>query len=55
MVAESDYEFVVKAAKKHNFEFFTECGQVYFRKAKSDTSILMEIGPATGMHSFDVS
>ena len=22
MVAESDYEFVVKAAKKHNFEFF---------------------------------
>ncbi len=55
MVAESDYEFVVKAAKKHNFEFFTECGQVYFRKAKSDPSVLMDIGPATGMHSFDVS
>jgi len=55
MVAESDYEFVVKAAKKHNFEFFTECDIVHFRKAKSDTSILMEIGPATGMHSFDVS
>lgn len=55
MVAESDYEFVVKAAKKHNFEFFTECGRVYFRKAKSDTSVLMEIGPTTGMHSFDVS
>lgn len=55
MVAESDYEFVVKAAKKNNFEFFTECGKVYFRKAKSDTSVLMVIGPATGMHSFDVS
>lgn len=55
MVAESDYEFVVKAAKKNNFEFFTECGKVYFRKAKSDTTVLMEIGPATGMHSFDVS
>lgn len=55
MVAESDYEFVVKAAKKHNFEFFTECGNVYFRKAKSDSSVLMEIGPATGMHNFDVS
>ncbi|MBO5092789.1 MAG: hypothetical protein J6C33_00335 [Lachnospiraceae bacterium] len=55
MVAESDYEFVVKAAKKNNFEFFTECGQVYFRKAKSDTSVLMEIGPSTGMHSFDIS
>lgn len=55
MVAESDYEFVVKAAKKHNFEFFTECGTVLFRKAKSDTSILMEIGPSTGMHNFDIS
>lgn len=55
MVAESDYEFVVKAAKKHNFEFFTECGKVLFRKAKSDPSVLMEIGPATGMHNFDVS
>ncbi len=55
MVAESDYEFVVKAAKKHNFEFFTECGKVLFRKAKSDSSILMEIGPSTGMHNFDVS
>ena len=55
MVAESDYEFVVKAAKKNNFEFFTECGTVYFRKAKSDTSVIMVIGPATGMHSFDVS
>lgn len=55
MVAESDYEFVVKAAKKHNFEFFTECGKVLFRKAKSDSSVLMEIGPSTGMHNFDVS
>ena len=55
MVAESDYEFVVKAAKKNNFEFFTECGEVYFRKAKSDTSVIMTIGPATGMHCFDVS
>lgn len=55
MVAESDYEFVVKAAKKNNFEFFTECGEVYFRKAKSDTSVIMTIGPETGMHCFDVS
>lgn len=55
MVAESDYEFVVKAAKKNNFEFFTECGNVLFRKAKSDTSVLMEIGPSTGMHCFDIS
>ena len=37
MVAESDYEFVVKIGKRNNFEFFTECGNVIFRKAKSDT------------------
>ena len=55
MVAESDYEFIVKAAKKNNFEFFTECGHIYFRKAKSNTSILMEIGPHTAMRSFDVT
>ena len=55
MVAESDYEFVVKAAKKNNFEFFTECGEVHFRKAKSDSSVIMVIGPGTGMHCFDVS
>lgn len=55
MVAESDYEFVVKAARKNNFEFFTECGYVYFRKAKSDTSTLLSISPDMGMRSFDIS
>jgi len=42
MVAESDYEFVVKAAKRYNFEFFTECGNVYFRKAKANAETVME-------------
>ena len=41
MVAESDYEFVVKAAKKYNYEFFVSGGNVYFRKAK-------EYGDLTG-------
>lgn len=54
MVAESDYEFVVKAAKKYNYEFFTDCGIVYFRKAKENAEILMEMGPADGLRSFDV-
>lgn len=54
MVAESDYEFVVKAAKKYNYEFFMECGNVYFRKAKSNDEVVMEIGPAEGLRSFDV-
>lgn len=55
MVAESDYEFVVKVAKRNNFEFFTRCGNVYFRKAKSEDAVIMQIGPNTGMTYFDVS
>lgn len=54
MVCESDYEFVVKAAKKYNYEFFTDCGVVYFRKAKSDHEILMELAPETGLRNLDV-
>ncbi len=53
MVNESDYEFVVKAAKKFNYEFFTVGGTVNFRKAKSNTEILMKLGPETGMRSMD--
>ena len=55
MVAESDYEFVVKIGKRNNFEFFTECGNVIFRKAKSDTKILMEISPTMPLRNFDIS
>ena len=54
MVAESDYEFVVKAAKRYNYEFFTECGNVYFRKAKQNAETVMEMGPAEGMKNIDV-
>ena len=54
MVCESDYEFVVKAAKKYNYEFFTEQGIVYFRKAKSNNEVLMDLSPATGLRDFDV-
>lgn len=55
MVAESDYEFVVKAAKKNNYEFYTECGVVYFRKAKSDKTVLMNLGPDRGLRRLDIS
>lgn len=55
MVSESDYEFVVKAAKRFAFEFFTECGHVYFRKAKSDKTMLMKIAPDMGIQSFQIT
>lgn len=53
MVGESDYEFIVKAGKKFNFEFYTVGGIVYFNTAKSNTDILMELGPETGMRNMD--
>ena len=54
MVSESDYEFVVKAAKKYNYEFFTLGKTVYFRKAKSNSTILIDLGPQTGMRNMEV-
>jgi phage protein D len=54
MVSESDYEFVVKAAKKFNFEFFTDCGTVYFRKAKSNTNKLMDLKVGDALLQFEV-
>lgn len=54
MVAESDYEFVVKAAKKFNFEFFVDRGEVVFRKAKSNSASLASIGVSSGILSFHV-
>ena len=54
MVCESDYEFVVKAAKKFNYEFFSVGGTVYFRKAKSNTEILLETKPGEGLKGYEV-
>ena len=54
MVEESDYEFIVKAAKKYNYEFMAICGSLYFVKAKSNDTILMETGPGLGMLDLDV-
>ena len=55
MVAESDYEFVVRAAKKFNFEFFSIGGNIAFRKAKSNTQELIEINPSNIVLSYDIS
>lgn len=55
MVAESDYEFVVKAARRYNYEFYTECGVVLFRKPKADKEIRIVISPSCGLYSFDIS
>lgn len=54
MVGESDYEFVVRAAKRFNYEFFVECGRVIFRPAKKDQSILIKMGSRTGLRNFNI-
>lgn len=55
MAAESDYEFVVKAARRYNYEFFTECGIVLFRKPKADKNVRIVVSPACGLYRFDIS
>lgn len=52
MVAESDYEFIVKAAKKYNYEFFIDRGKVYFRPAKEDKTLQAKLGVSKGIISF---
>lgn len=56
MVSESDYEFIVKAAKRFNYEFFVDTGVIYFRKAKSaPEECLLEIGMDKGVRSYDIT
>ena len=54
MVGESDYEFVVRAAKRYNFEFFVDRGKVVFRPAKKDASLLIKMGSRTGLRGFRI-
>jgi phage protein D len=55
MVSESDYEFIVKAAKKYNYEFFIDRGEVVFRKARSNVKSLIELKPSFGIMTFRLS
>ena len=54
MVGESDYEFIVRMAKRVNYEFFISSGQVIFRPAKVDKDIMMTITPSNVLRSFDI-
>ena len=54
MVGESDYEFVVKVAKKFNFDFFVANGKIYFRPAKSDLTKQITITPDANIRRMSV-
>lgn len=49
MTGESDYEFIVRAAKRFGYEFFTEKGTLHFRKAKPQKKELMTLAPEQGL------
>lgn len=54
MVNETDYEFVVRAAKRFNYEFFCVGPVVYFRKARAVKDIIAKIGPQWLIRDFDL-
>jgi hypothetical protein len=54
MVSESDYEFIVKAAKKFNFDFFTNKGELIFRKAKSDSEPVTKLSIGQGILNYNL-
>jgi phage protein D len=55
MVGESDYEFIVRAAKRFNYEFFCLSGKVLFRQAKADLSTLIELNNFSKVFALSVS
>jgi hypothetical protein len=55
MVSESDYDFIVKAAKKFNYEFYVDRGLVIFRKAKgSNKSPIIKLGIGMGILTYNM-
>ena len=54
MTSESDYDFVVKAAKKFGYEFFSLGSYVYFRKAKDNAEVLLEITAECPIYNYNI-
>ena len=54
MVEESDYDFMVKAAKRYNFDFFIVGKVLYFIEAKKNKTPLIVLKPGTGVMNIDV-
>lgn len=54
VTGESDYEFTVRAAKRFNYEFFTDCGKVMFRKARTPEVTLMSLNTTKGISALSI-
>ena len=55
MASESDYDFVMRAAKRCGFEFFMEKDTLHFRSAKSDKDELLALKPEQGLLTWEIS
>ena len=55
MVGESDYEFIVRAAKKFNYEFFVNAGTILFRPSRGDITTLISIPNTAKVLNMNVS
>ena len=55
MTSESDYDFIVRAAKKYNYEFYIDCGDLIFRKARTGASTAIELGAKSGIISMEAA
>jgi len=55
MYDESDYEFVVRAAKRFNYDFFVVAGEVNFFPAKLVSLPFMKLTPKDSMRSVSVT
>lgn len=54
MVSESDYEFIVKAAKKYNYEFYISLGVLYFKAARQKEQPCVILGPGKGVARYRI-
>ena len=52
---ESDYDFIVRAAKKWGYEFFAEPETLYFRKGKKDREDLIELNAQEEILEWQIS
>lgn len=56
MVSESDYEFIVKAARRFGYEFFVDAGIVFFRKEKQvQEDCLIELNLHKCIRDYDIT
>lgn len=55
MVSESDYEFIVKAAKRFNYEFYIDVGTIVYRRAKETAAdCIIRISPKEGLLNYEI-